>query len=75
MRYRLKKGVVLFSMCGEKYILPSREAKGLIQFIISASQELAEILDSEEEVAESSISAETRNKLNRLKKAGFIEEY
>ena len=75
MHYRLKIGVVLFCMCGEYFIFPSREAIGLFQMIISVSSELVSVLSSDKEIDLQALSEETIKKLTRLKATGFVEEY
>lgn len=74
LRYRLKKGVVLFSMCGERFLVPSREAGYRAPVILSVSPELAAVLLKEETVL-SAVSEETLARLQRLAAAGFLEEY
>ena len=75
MKYRLKKGVTLFRMCGELFIVPSREAGFRAPVILSASQELASVLETEEDAEMSVLSESTVKKLRSLTAAGFLEEY
>ena len=73
MKYRLKNGVVLFPVCGEYFIVPSRKA-ALPPVILSASPELASIL-AEGKIAAEEASSETWTRLRRLMAAGIVEEY
>lgn len=77
MGYRLKKGVVIFEVCGGGFIFPSRAAQTLVQAILPLSEELrAVILREDTSRAEmSSLSPETEQRLKRLAWAGYIEEY
>lgn len=75
MKYRLKKGVVLFPMCGEFFIVPSREAGFRAPVILSASEELAGVLNSEENTGEKELSENTLKKLRSFTAAGILEEY
>ncbi len=73
MKYRLKNGVVLFPVCGEYFIVPSRKA-ALPPVILSAAPELVSALTEGKDSAEE-ISSETRTKLQSLTAAGIVEEY
>ena len=73
MPYRLKKGVILFSICGKSFLFPSREADSLPPVILSVSGELLSALNSLEPCQD--YSTETANKLRHLISAGFVEEY
>lgn len=77
MGYVLKKGVVLFQMCGEHFIFPSRGAGKLAPAILSASEEMVSILQAKGEPKGivNTISPETERKLQLLVRAGFLEEY
>ncbi len=70
MKYRLKNGVVLFPICGEYFIVPSRKAS-LPPVILSATPELAYVLTEGLEKT----SSETETRLRRLIAAGIVEEY
>ena len=70
MKYRLKNGVVLFPICGEYFIVPSRKAS-LPPVILSATPELASVLAEGLEET----SSETKTRLRRLMDAGIVEEY
>ena len=74
MRYRLKKSIVLFSMCGEFFIFPSRASGFYSPVILSASPELTAVL-RQEASAEEKLSEEQWKKLKRLMAAGLIEEF
>ena len=74
MGYRLKKGVVLFHMCGGDFIFPSREAEHLIPVIITATPELAAFLSKNENNSLEELSPEALKKVRRLIGAGFVEE-
>ena len=74
MRYSLTEGVVLFSMCEESFLFPSRKAKGLVPFIMIVPPELAAVLGEEKNVSQGDLSPETEKKLKRLITAGLVEE-
>lgn len=74
MNYRLSNSVVLFRMCGEDFLFPSRKEGNLIPFIISLSSELASALRQEKTVCTENLSAEDCKKLQRLAKLRFVEE-
>lgn len=73
MKYRLKNGVVLFPICGEYFIVPSRKA-ALPPVVLSASSDLASILLEGKEASAANTSPETVMKLQRLTAAGILEE-
>ena len=73
MKYRLKNGVVLFPVCGEYFIVPSRKS-ALPPVILSATSELASVL-AEGRPSLEEASSETRTRLRRLMAAGIVEEY
>ena len=75
MRYRLKKGMVLFSVCGEFFLFPSREVGTLPPVILSVSEELAHTLDPTATFSLEGLSRETEARLKRWLSAGIIEEY
>ena len=75
MKYKLTNGVVLFRICGEYYIFPSRQAEMLPALLICASEELARILQKEADVSEKELAPETYKKIQHLIAAGFIERY
>lgn len=72
MTYRLRKGVAVFSMCGEYYIFPSREAHELLPVILAVTPGLAAALRTGEPFDDRGFSAEERKKLERLAAAGYI---
>ena len=74
VKYTLKKGVVLFEMCGERFIVPSREA-GLMPVILTVSSEMLSVLEAEQGVSEDSLSPETRKKLQLYTAAGILEAH
>ena len=74
MKFRLKKGVILFPMCGELFIVPSRSAGFNAPVILSVSSALADLLDPENETDPASLSEETIERLRRLTAAGLLEE-
>lgn len=73
MAYRLKKGVVLFDMCGESFLFPSRSSGVKLGFLLPAPPALAGLLRREN--GPESLSGEELNKLRRLVKTGLVEEY
>ncbi len=77
MGYRLKKGVVIFEICGGCFIFPSRAAQTLVQAILPVPEELRAVLLREDtpKKAVSGLSPEMEQRLKRLAKAGYIEEY
>ena len=75
MRYRLKKGVVLFSVCGKCFLFPSREAGNFPPMLLSVTEELASVLSPASPAATRELSPETRKKLQRFAAVGIIEEY
>lgn len=77
MGYRLKKGVVIFEVCGGGFIFPSRAAQTLVQAILPVSEELRDVIFKEHTSKEKmpSLSPEMEQRLKRLAKAGYIEEY
>ena len=74
MKFRLKKGVVLFPMCGELFIVPSSSAGFNAPVILSVSSAFADLLDPENETDPASLSEETIERLRRLAAAGLLEE-
>lgn len=72
VKYTLKKGVVMFEMCGERFIVPSREA-GPIPVVLTVSPEMRSVLEAEQGVSEDSLSPETRKKLQLYTAAGILE--
>ena len=73
--FRLKKGVVLFQICGAYFIFPSRSANPRISALITVPKELADFLHMRPEgsvVPE--LSEEAQKKLQRLIRIGFVEE-
>lgn len=74
MRFRLKKGVVLFPMCGELFLVPSRAAGFNAPIILSVSPDFASLLDSKEDLSALGLSEETLKRLRRLTAAGLLEE-
>ena len=75
MRYRVKKGVVLFSMLGQNYLFPSRKAGIPIAFLVSISDELTSILKEKTDlIVMQDLDMELQKKINRLLKLGYIEE-
>lgn len=75
MTYRLRKGVVVFSMCGEDFIFPSREADRLPPAILTLTPDLAEALKKGANTDSYGFSPEEQKKLQRLAAAGYIEVY
>lgn len=77
MGYRLKKGVVIFEVCGGCFIFPSRAAQTLVQAILPVSEELRAVLLREDASKEEmlSLSPEMEQRLKRLARAGYVEEY
>ena len=72
MKYTVKKGVVLFRMLGRDDLFPSRESGIRLAVLLTPSDELVRLLRTDVDPAE--ISEETRSKLQRLVKLGFVEE-
>ena len=76
MSYRLKPGVVLFRMFDQMFLFPSRKADARISVLIILSPELAVYLQRQDETpAEDGLSAESQERLIRLEKLGYVEEY
>lgn len=77
MGYRLKNGVVIFEVCGGCFIFPSRAAQTLVQAILPVSEELRAVLLREDASKEEmlSLSPEMEQRLKRLARAGYVEEY
>ena len=74
MKYTLKEGVVLFEMCGERFIVPSRKA-GLVPVVLTVSPEMRSVLEEEQGVNEDKFSPETRKKLRLYTAAGILEAH
>lgn len=74
MAYRLKKGVVLFQMCGEDFLFPSREAGAKAAFLVSSTPEISALLSGHTTSTEDQISPEAAAKLKRFVGLGFVEE-
>ena len=75
MRYRLKKGVVLFAVCGEHFLFPSREAGKLPPILLSITKEMACTLGSTEPFSLEDLSSETQDRIRRYAAVGIIEEF
>lgn len=74
MKYGLKEGVVLFDLCGESFLFPSRRSGVKLAFLIGAPPALAALLRQETGADEDKLSQEERDKLRRLVKRGFVWE-
>ena len=74
MAYRLKTGIVLFELCGESYLFPSRRSGVHLGFLITVPPALAALLRQEPGAAAQTLHEEERKKLQRLLKMGFVEE-
>ena len=72
MRYALKKGVVLLRMCGEQFLVLSRES-GLPPLVLSVSPEIASLLESEAGNSGEACTGETKVRLRQLTSAGLLE--
>ena len=73
MAYRLKTGAVLFDMCGESFLFPSRRSGLELGFLFSVPPGLAALLRQER--GPEQLSEAEQNKLRRLVKIGLVEEY
>ena len=71
MAYCVKTGVVLFDMCGESYLFPTRSSEVKLGFLITVSPAMAGLLRGKN--GPEHLKAEERKKLDRLVKAGFVE--
>lgn len=71
MKYRVKDGVVLLSICDSYFLFPSRDSGVSVPFLITADEKLVSILKGN---SAGFIAEETSKKLNRLTKLGYIEE-
>ena len=72
MRYRVKKGVVLFAMLGKDYLFPSRESGVKLGMLIALPEELAALLRTGGDPQ--GLGKEMLEKLHRYEKLGFVEE-
>ena len=76
MNYRIKPGVVLFNLFDRYFLFPSRKANARISAVITLTPELSTYLQGQGNCpVASSLSSENKEKLNRLVKLGYIEEY
>jgi len=73
MNYKISKGVVLLNICGSYFLFPSRDSGISLPFLVSATEELASVLNNC--VSDDDIQNSTKQKLQRLLRMGYIEEY
>lgn len=73
--YRLKPGVVLFDLCGETFLFPSRSSDAGLRFLITVPQPLAALLRQQRGAGPDLLPGDAEQKLQRLLKYGLIEEY
>ena len=74
MSYRLHKNVVLFQMCGEDYLFPSRAEGRFPPILLPVSEQLTSVLQNDGTASFGQLSAKDQKKLLRLVKIGMIEE-
>ena len=73
MNYKLAKGVVLLNICDSYFLFPSRNSGISVPFLVTAAEELVSVLNSR--ISENDIQEKTKQKLSRLLRMGYIEEY
>ncbi len=73
MKYRVKEGVALFQMCGSWFLFPSRSSGKQMPFILFIPVEMVPVL-TDDKSAEY-LGQEAEEKLLRLVRAGYIEEW
>ncbi len=71
MKYRLKEGIALFSMCGSYIVFPSHSSKVPLSFIVSVSSDLVPVLKGE--MSDNNLKQEEKDRLNRMLRVGLIE--
>ena len=75
--YRVRKGVVLFQMCGRNYLFPSKEADGLPAILFPIAPEICAVLSGRKENADSPVEEQDPSiaeKIKRLVRLRLIEE-
>lgn len=73
MKYQVKSGVVLFSVCDANFIFPSRKSEAPLHVLIRVSDELLSALTNQNDSL-NVISDQTSAKIQRLIRMGYIEE-
>ena len=73
MKYQLKNGVVLFSVCDAYFIFSSRKSEASLHVLIRVSDELLSVLTNHNDSL-NEISDQTSAKIRRLIRMGYIEE-
>lgn len=73
MKYRPAKGVALYSICGSYYLLPSISSGIRMRMNITVPDELLDVLRGNEIAYD--LSTKTKDKIRRLLKLKYIEEY
>ena len=74
MKYRLRKGVVMFKLCGSYYLFPSRNAGLPLAFLVSISEEILPFLSVTADTPTNPVSFEVRKKLQNLIRLKYVEE-
>lgn len=74
VKYRIKKGVVLFRICGEYFLFPSQISDVSVPFIITVPSELLLVLNSSvESMNVTDLSDDIKKKISRLIRLGYLE--